>query len=80
MSVYRKEQPLRIRLQRPESEDYIEFFQTQAGDFERVDHKGSSVTWEYFLSPADVAQTICFCSQLGYKINGGVKYEYSKPI
>ena len=79
MPVYRKSLPLRVRLQRPDSEDYIEFFQTQFGDFDRVTHRGTSVYWEHCVSAADVAHTIYFCSELGYSINGGVKYEYQQP-
>lgn len=73
--IYKKIRPLRVRLNRPDREDcYIEFFQTQDGNFERVDHNGTSVTWYHFIKPEDMANTIYLCSLMGYKVNGGEYY------
>lgn len=80
MPVHKHSAPLRVRLEKPDSDSYIEFFQTPDGLFERVDHNGASVFWQHFVKPEDMANTIFFCSKLGYIINGGVKYEYEKPV
>lgn len=73
--IYKKIRPLRVRLNRPDKKDsYIEFFQTQDGNFERVDHNGDSVVWYHFIKLEDMANTIYLCSRMGYKINGGEYY------
>lgn len=78
MALIKKTKPLRVRLNCPYNDSYIEFFQMQDGNFERVDHKGDSVSWYHFIKPEDMANTIYLCACMGYTVNGGEFYEHER--
>lgn len=73
---YSQKKRMTIRLWKPHDEDrYVMYYQRVHADgeitFDRVDHDGKGVTWQYFITVPQVLSTLYAAGQLGYRMQLG---------